>query len=104
MRHDVTANHPDAFCVADITSITVGSGFLYLAVVLENFCLWIVGWAMAGHLRAELGLAPLDIAVAQRNPDGVMYHSAHGQYTSLAFGARNKEADVRLSLESVGDC
>ncbi|MEL6770025.1 MAG: integrase core domain-containing protein, partial [Bacteroidota bacterium] len=44
-------------------------------------------------------------AVAQRKPEGVVHHSDHGsQYTSVAFGARCREAGVRPSLGSVGDC
>ena len=45
------------------------------------------------------------MAVAQRKPEGVVHYSDHGsQYTSLAFGARCREAGVRPSLGSVGDC
>lgn len=60
---------------------------------------------MAGHLRTELVLAALDMAVAQRKPQDVVHHSDHGcQYTSLGFGARCREAGIRPSLGSVGDC
>lgn len=105
VERDFTASAPDQLWVADITYVPTGSGFLYLAVVLDAFSRRIVGWAMAGHLRTELVLAALDMAVAQRNPSGVVHHSDHGsQYTSLAFGARCREASVRPSLGSVGDC
>ena len=105
VERDFSADGPDQLWVADITYVPTGSGFLYLAVVLDAFSRRIVGWAMAGHLRAELVLAALDMAVAQREPAGVVHHSDHGcQYTSLAFGARCREADVRPSLGSVGDC
>ena len=99
------AARPDELWVADITYVPTGTGFLYLAVVLDVFSRRIVGWAMAGHLRTELVLAALDMAVAQRKPEGVVHHSDHGcQYTSLAFGARCRAAGVRPSLGSVGDC
>ena len=105
VERDFTADGPDQLWVADITYVPTGSGFLYLAVVLDAFSRRIVGWAMAGHLRTELVLAALDMAVAQRQPEGVVHHSDHGcQYTSLAFGARCREAGVRPSLGSVGDC
>ncbi len=112
VRREFTAERPDALWVADITYVPTGSGFLYLAVVLDAFSRRVVGWAMAGHLRAELVLAALDMAVAQRKPDGVVHHAPpasagrdHGSpYTSLAFGARCREAGVRPSLGSVGDC
>lgn len=105
VERQFTADHPDALWVADITYVPTASGFLYLAVVLDVFSRRIVGWAMAGHLRTELVLAALDMAVAQRKPEGVVHHSDHGsQYTSVAFGARCREAGVRPSLGSVGDC
>lgn len=105
VQREFAADRPDALWVADITYVPTDSGFLYLAVVLDVFSRRIVGWAMAGHLRTDLVLAALDMAVAQRKPDGVVHHSDHGcQYTSLAFGARCREAGVRPSLGSVGDC
>jgi putative transposase len=105
VERDFSAGGPDQLWVADITYVPTGSGFLYLAVVLDAFSRRVVGWAMAGHLRTELVLAALDMAVAQRKPTEVVHHSDHGcQYTSLAFGARCREAGVRPSLGSVGDC
>jgi putative transposase len=68
--------------------------------------LWvaIVGWSMANHLRAELVLDALEMAIRQRQPCDVIHHSDQGsQYTSLAFGKRCQEADVRPSMGSVGD-
>ena len=63
-----------------------------------------VGWSMAGHLRTELVLEALEMAIWQRRPEQVIHHSDQGsQYTSIAFGARCKEAGVRPSMGSVGD-
>jgi len=65
----------------------------------------VVGWAMANHLRTELVNAALEMAVRQRRPRGVIHHSDQGsQYTSLAFGKRCREAGIRPSMGSVGDC
>jgi hypothetical protein len=61
--------------VADISYIPTWAGFLYLAVVLDAFSRKIVGWAMATHLRTELVLAALDMALGQRRPEGVIHHS-----------------------------
>jgi len=78
---------------------------LYLAVVLDVFSRRIVGWAMAAHLRTELVLSALNMALWQRRPEEVVYHSDQGcQYTSLAFSHRCEEAGVRPSMGSVGDC
>ena len=65
----------------------------------------VVGWAMAGHLRTELVVQALDMALGQRRPEEVIHHSDQGgQYSSLAFGRRCREAGVRPSRGSVGDC
>jgi putative transposase len=100
-----TADGPDQLWVADITFVPTAAGFLFLAVVLDAWSRKIVGWAMANHLRAELVVDALEMAVGQRRPaGGVIHHSDQGsQYTSLAFGNRCKEAGVRPSMGSVGD-
>ena len=60
---------------------------------------------MAGHLRTELVVQALNMALEQRRPEGVIHHSDQGsQYSSLAFGRRCREAGVRPSMGSVGDC
>ncbi len=58
-----TADAPNQLWVADITYVPTWAGFLYLAVVLDVFSRRIVGWAMANHLRTELILEALDMAV-----------------------------------------
>jgi putative transposase len=91
--------------VADITYIPTWAGFLYLAVVMDAFSRRIVGWAMETHLRTELVLDALNMALWQRRPSTVVHHSDQGcQYTSITFGKRCKEAGVRPSTGSVGDC
>jgi putative transposase len=99
-----TAMKPNQLWVADITFVPTASGFLYLAVVLDAWSRKIVGWSMAIHLRAELVLDALEMAIGQRKPANVIHHSDQGsQYTSLAFGKRCQEAGVRPSMGSVGD-
>jgi putative transposase len=99
-----TAAGPDRLWVADITYVPTWAGVLYLAVVLDAWSRRVIGWAMESHLRTELVLAALDMAVAQRRPIDVIHHSDQGcQYTSLAFGRRCREAGVRPSMGSVGD-
>ncbi len=99
-----TATAPNQLWVADITFVPTATGFLYLAVVLDAWSRKIVGWSMANHLRTELVLAAMEMAIGQRRPGNVIHHSDQGcQYTSLAFGNRCKEAGVRPSMGSVGD-
>jgi putative transposase len=99
-----SAGRPDALWVADISYIPTWAGFLYLAVVLDVFSRRIVGWSMADSLATQLVLDALDMALGQRRPTDVIHHSDQGsQYTSIAFGKRCREADVRPSMGSVGD-
>ncbi len=101
---EFAAAGPDRLWVADITYIPTWAGFLYLAVVLDAWSRRVIGWAMATHLRTELVLDALDMAVAQRRPATVIHHSDQGcQYTSVSFGLRCREAGVRPSMGSVGD-
>jgi putative transposase len=102
---DFTATDPDQLWVADITYIPTWAGFLYLAVVLDVFSRRVVGWSMATHLRKELVLDALNMALHQRRPQEVIHHSDQGsQYTSFAFGERCGKMGVRPSMGSVGDC
>jgi putative transposase len=90
--------------VADITYVPTWAGFLFLAIVLDVWSRRVVGWAMANHLRTELVLDALNMALGQRKPDSVIHHSDHGcQYTSVAFGKRCTEAGVKPSMGTVGD-
>ena len=66
----------------------------------------IVGWAMAEHMRSELVLDALQMALARRCPDpGLIHHSDQGaQYVSLTFGQKARDAGVAVSMGSRGDC
>lgn len=100
-----TAEAPDILWVSDITYCPTWAGFLYLAVVLDVFSRRVVGWAMKTSLHTELVLEALNMALETRRPDAVVHHSDQGsQYTSIAFGNRCRQASVRPSMGSVGDC
>ena len=107
VQRQFAATAPNQLWIADITYIpTRLEDFLYLAVVLDVFSRRVVGWAMAEHLRAELVVSALEMAVWNRQPgEGVIHHSDHGcQYTSLLFGKRCQAVGIRCSMGSVGDC
>ena len=105
VERNFTANGPDRLWVADITYIPTWAGFLYLAVVVDAWSRRVVGWSMATHLRTELVLEALNMALCRRRPKDVIHHSDQGtQYTSIAFGQRCRQAGVRPSMGSVGDC
>ena len=105
VERNFTADAPNQLWVADITYVPTWGGWLFLAIVLDVFSRRVVGWAMARHLRSELVLDALEMAIHRRKPKDVIHHSDHGcQYTSIAFGKRCDEAGIRPSMGSVGDC
>jgi putative transposase len=101
-----TADGPNQLWVADMTYIPTLEGFHYLAVVLDVWSRKIVGWAMSSRMATQIVDDALAMAVQQRRPAaGVIHHSDQGsQYTSTEFGRRCREAGVRPSMGSVGDC
>jgi putative transposase len=105
VERDFRADRPDRLWVADITYVPTWSGFLYVAVVVDACSRMVVGWSMAGHLRTELILRALDMAISRRRPaTGLVHHSDRGtQYTSLAFGRRCRESGIAQSMGSTGD-
>lgn len=105
VEREFHADGPDRLWVADITYVPTNTGFLYLSVVLDVWSRRIVGWSMAGHLRTELVLAALEMAIQNRRPEKVVHHSDQGcQYTSYGFGRRCHELGVSQSMGTVGDC
>jgi len=82
------AERPNRLWVADATYIPTWSGFLYLAIVLDVFSRKIVGWAMESHLRTELMLAAIDMAITMRRPQKVIHHSDHGCQPRLNWSSQ----------------
>jgi len=95
---------PDRVWVADITFIATGEGWLHLAAIKDLFSRRIVGWSMAPHIRTELVIDALEMAVANRSPSpGLVHHSDQGsQFTSFAFGRRLRDTGILPSMGAVG--
>ena len=76
LDRNFVAEKPDQVWLADITYIPTREGWLYLAVILDLFTRKIVGWAMREHMRAELTMAALTMAIQRRRPGpGLVHHS-----------------------------
>lgn len=105
VERDFVPGAPDRLWVADITYVPTWSGWLYLAFVLDAYSRKVVGWSMAKHLRAELVLDALNMALWNRRPaPGLVHHSDRGsQYASVEFGGRLEKAGLLPSMGSVGD-
>ena len=106
VERDFAPTAADRLWCADITYIRTWEGWLYLASVMDCYSRRIVGWAIADHLRAELVVDALEMAVARRRPDpGLVHHSDQGsQYTSLVFTRRCASVGIDVSMGSRGDC
>ena len=104
VKRDFAATKTDRVWLADITYLATAEGFLYLAFILDVYSRRIVGWAMESHLRTELVVDALQMAVWRRKPaPGLIHHSDQGiQYTSLSFGERLKEVGIRPSMGRTG--
>ena len=106
VERDFNPTEPNRLWCADITYVRTWEGWLYLASVMDCYSRRIVGWAMADHLRTELVIEALEMAVARRRPDaGLVHHSDQGsQYTSLVFTRRCRAVGIDVSMGSRGDC
>jgi putative transposase len=106
VARDFAAPAPDALWLGDITYLPTGEGWLYLAVLLDAHSRRVVGWAMADHLRTELALDALAMALqARRPPPGLVHHTDRGcQYTAAAYQAALARHGLVCSMSRSGDC
>jgi putative transposase len=106
LDRNFTADAPNRIWLADITYVETDQGWLYLATVLDLYSRKIVGWAMADHLRADLPLAALKMAIsAQRPAPGLIHHSDRGvQYASADYREVLQSAGFKASMSRRGDC
>jgi putative transposase len=104
VKRNFAAAAPNKIWTADITYVHTWEGFLYLAFILDVYSRRVVGWSMATHLRTELVVDALEMALWRRNPDvGLIHHTDRGvQYTALSFSKRLEEAGIVASMGRVG--
>jgi putative transposase len=106
LQRNFTAAAPNRIWLADITYIETDQGWLYLAAVMDLYSRRIVGWAMQDHLRTELPLAALRMAIsAQRPSTDLIHHSDRGvQYASADYRNTVQSAGFRASMSRKADC
>lgn len=104
VKRNFAAAAPNELWTADITYVHTREGFLYLAFILDVYSRKVVGWAMATHLKTELVVNALEMALWRRKPDtGLIHHTDRGsQYTALSFGKRLEEAGIVPSMGRAG--
>ena len=106
LKRNFTAAAPNRIWLADITYVETDRGWLYLATVMDLYSRRIVGWAMADHLRTDLPLAALTMAIsAQRPGAGLIHHSDRGvQYAAADYRKVMQSAGFRASMSRKADC
>src|SRR6516162_7378498 len=106
LDQNFVTDRPDQVWLADITYIPTGEGGLYLAVILDLFTRKVVGWAMRDHLRAELTIATLTMAIQRRCPTaGLIHHSDRGsQYAAGDYRDILQAAAIVQSMSRKGNC
>ncbi len=104
LRRNFVACRPNKVWLADITYVPTQEGFLYLAFILDTHSRRIVGWSMASHMKTELVVDALEMAVWRRRPAaGLVHHSDRGvQYTAISFGKRLEEVGIVPSMGRTG--
>jgi putative transposase len=104
LQRSFAATQIDKVWVADITYVATREGFLYLAFILDIHSRRIVGWAMENHLRTEIVVDALQMAIWRRKPaPGLVHHSDQGvQYTALSFSERLREVGITPSMGRTG--
>jgi transposase InsO family protein len=105
LQRQFTAPAPNRVWLTDLTYIRTGEGWLYLAVVLDLFSRKVVGWAMAEHMRGELTLGALRMAIARQRPEpGLIAHSDRGvQYAAKAYRTTLASIGAVASMSRKGD-
>lgn len=105
LRRDWSPAEPDRAWVGDITYIKTATGWAYLATVIDCYSRRVVGWAIACHMRTNLIVDALRMAIIGRNPKCVIFHSDRGsQYTSDQFRTYCRANGVRPSVGRTGIC
>jgi transposase InsO family protein len=106
LQQNFSAIRPNEKYVSDITYIWTHEGWLYLAVVLDLYSRYVVGWAMSERMTASLVCEALQMALWRRQrPTGVIVHSDRGvQYCSHEYQSLLKENGLICSMSKKGDC
>jgi putative transposase len=105
VRRQFTAVAPNVLWCGDFTEIVTDEGKLYLATVLDLFSRRLLGYAMSEHHDADVAVAALNMAAANRGGtiDGVIFHSDRGsEYTAEALTTACRSLGVLQSMGRVG--
>jgi len=102
-----TAEAPNQRWVGDTTEFVIGeSSKLYLAVILDLFSRFVVGWALSAVNDRHLTIRALDMALKRRAPGaGLLHHSDQGcTYASEDYQKVLEARGITCSMSRRGDC
>jgi putative transposase len=104
LDQNFVAERPNQVWLVDISYVPTSEGWLYLAVVLDTRK--IVGWAMRDHMRTELTIAALTMAIHQQKPPpGLVHHSDRGsQYAAADYRKVLDATGMIQSMSRKGNC
>lgn len=106
VKRDFTAQRPGTKVVGDITYIRTWQGWLYLASLIDCCTREVIGYAMADHMRTELVLDAVDMAMrnGRLEADCIMHSDRGTQYTSAEYREKLVELGLRHSVGRTGQC
>ncbi len=101
------AEEPNRLWVGDLTYLRCWEGVVYLSFIIDVFSRKVVGWQLASHMRTDLVLDALRMALGTREHGAdfrLISHSDRGsQYTSTDYGQVLDDHNVLASVGSIGD-
>ncbi len=106
VERDFSAEGPNRLWVADLSYLRCWEGNLFFSFVIDAFSRKVVGWQLASHMRTDLVLDALKMALAQREPGAdveLVHHSDSRQYTSIDYAQTLDDHGALASVGSVGD-
>lgn len=106
LNRDFYASNVNEKYVGDITYISTGEGWLYLATVIDLYSRKIVGWSMDDTMKVSLVNDALNMALRHRTPkQGLIWHTDRGsQYASYSHKDLLKENGITQSMSRKGNC
>lgn len=105
VKRQFNVSEPNRIWVTDITYVWTLEGWIYLSTIMDLFSRKIVGWRMAAHMKKELAIQTLNMAIISRQPGkGLIHHSDRGsQYCSIDYTDILKENKMQISMSKKGD-
>jgi putative transposase len=102
VERDFTATRPNQLWVADLTYVRTRSGFVYAAFIIDAFSRLIVGWQLASHMRTDLALDALEMAIWRRDTalDGLIHHSDRGSQPRFKGSSQHRLVGSTVAVRS----